>query len=427
MHRHFKSISLTYKNSPLEIRERVALNEEETIRLLRQISAYTEAQDVLVLSTCNRTEVYYAARQVLDEEIIKLIGIIKGFAEVELLKTHFTALHDHQEAMRHLFYVAMGLEAQVVGDMQITNQVKRAYQASANEDMAGPFLHRLMHTIFFTNKRVVQETAFRDGAASVSYAATELVKDLVAELTHPKILMVGLGEIGADVCKNLGESAEKNRFEKITVVNRTLEKAETIAVTYGFRTLPFESVDDAIREADVIISSVVRPQPLITKNMVAQTGLLRYQYFIDLSVPRSVEASVEDIPGALVYHIDDIKSKANEALQKRLDAIPAVKNIIAESLDDMKEWGQEMAVSPTIHRLKNALEQIRQEEMARHLKKLNEKEAKYLEKITRGMMQKIIKLPVLQLKAACKRGEAETLIDVLNDLFNLEKQPTQKP
>ncbi len=426
MHRYFKSISLTYKNSPLEIRERVALNEEETVRLIRQISTYTEAQDVLVLSTCNRTEVYYAAEQVLDEEIIKLIGMVKGFSDVTSLQTHFTALHHHQEAMRHLFYVAIGLEAQVVGDMQITNQVKRAYQASADEDMAGPFLHRLMHTIFFTNKRVVQQTAFRDGAASVSYAATELVKDLVAELANPKILMIGLGEIGADVCKNLGESAEKDRFEKVTVINRTLEKAATIAATYGFQALPFEQIYDAIQEADVVISSVAMPQPLITKSLIGKSTLLRYQYFIDLSVPRSIEASVEDIPGALVYNIDDIKNKANEALQKRLDAIPAVKEIIAESLADMKEWGQEMAVSPTIHRLKNALEQIRQEEMARHLKKLNDKEAKHLEKITRSMMQKIIKLPVLQLKAACKRGEAETLIDVLNDLFDLEKQPDRK-
>ncbi len=426
MHRLFKSISLTYKNSPLAVREQVALNEEEVIQLLRQIKTYTDAQDVLVLSTCNRTEVYYASEQILDDDIIKLMGMLKGFSDTASLSDYFERIHHHQEAIRHLFYVCIGLDAQVVGDMQITNQVKRAYQATADEDMAGPFLHRLMHTIFFTNKRVVQETGFRDGAASVSYAASELVRDLALDLVNPKILIVGLGEIGSDVCKNLGEANERGRLTQVTIANRTQAKAEAIAEVYGFHTLPFSEVQQAIREADIVISSVSMPAPLITKSLMAQNDLLSYKYFIDLAVPRSVEASVEDITGALVYNIDDIKAKANEALQKRLEAIPHVKAIIEEALSDMKEWAQEMAVSPTIHRLKNALEQIRQEEIARYLKGLNEKEAKYVDKITKGMMQKIIKLPVLQLKAACKRGEAETLIDVLNDLFDLEKHQAKK-
>lgn len=423
MHRLFKSISLTYKNSPLEVREQVALHEQEVIELLRQIKTYTDAQDVLVLSTCNRTEVYYAAEQPLDDEIIKLIGIVKGFADTGHLSAYFNRCHHHQEAMRHLFYVAAGLESQVVGDMQITNQVKRAYQATADEDMAGPFLHRLMHTIFFTNKRVVQETTFRDGAASVSYAASELVRDLASDLINPKILIVGLGEIGSDVCKNLGESNERSQ---VTIINRTQEKAQAIASLYNFRTLPFSEVFQAVEEADIIISSVSMPEPLITRQLIEKANLLSYKYFIDLSVPRSVEAAIEEIPGALVYNIDDIKAKANEALQKRMEAVPKVKEIIAEALADVKEWTQEMAVSPTIHRLKGALEQIRQEEIARYLKNLDDKEARYVEKITKGMMQKIMKLPVLQLKAACKRGEAETLIDVLNDLFDLERKPVKK-
>lgn len=424
MHRLFKSLILTYKNSPLEIREQAALNYEETIQLLRQIKDYTEAQDVLILSTCNRTEIYYAAQHPVDEDIIKLLAITKNIPNIEKLNAYFLRLHDHQEAMQHLFEVAMGLESQVVGDMQIGNQVKQAYQASANEDMAGPFLHRLMHTIFFTNKRVVQETAFRDGAASVSYAASEMVKDLAAEWLNPKVLLVGLGEIGADVCKNLGDTGYNPA--NVTVVNRTREKAEALAASYNFRVCSFSEVDQCIDEADIIVSSVSMPQPLITKKLLAGSQLLSYKYFIDLSVPRSVEATLEEIPGVVLYNIDDIQNKANEALQRRLDAIPQVRQIIAEAMLGIREWAQEMSVSPTIHRLKNALEQIRQEEIARHLKNVSPQEAKYIDKVTKGMMQKIIKLPVLQLKAACKRGEAETLIDVLNDLFNLEKQATKK-
>jgi len=132
--------------------------------------------------------------------------------------------------------------------------------------------------------------------------------------------------------------------------------------------------------------------------------------------------AVEDVPGALVYNIDDIQSKASEALDKRLSAIPAVKNIISESINDFNDWSKEMIVSPTIKKLKNALEEIRKEEIAKYLKEASDTESQIIDKVTKSMMQKIMKLPVLQLKAACKRGEAENLIDILNDLFDLEKQ-----
>ena len=154
--------------------------------------------------------------------------------------------------------------------------------------------------------------------------------------------------------------------------------------------------------------------------MVQPLNGLTYKYFIDLAVPRSVEPEVEQLPGVMLYNIDTIRSRANAALARRMEAVPTVEAIIDESVAEFNDWSKEMVVSPTINKLKNALEQIRQEEMARFTKQLSQEEAAKMDKITSSMMQKIIKLPVLQLKAACKRGEAETLIDVLNDLFNLE-------
>ena len=424
MHHEFKAITLNHKHAPLAVRELVALDAEEVTRLIRKITEFTNAQDVLVLSTCNRTEVYYASPHNLSDELIKLIGIEKGIADIDRLHAYFVQINHSADAARHLFRVSVGLEAQVLGDMQISNQVKRAYQASADENVAGPFLHRLMHTIFFTSKQVVQETSLRDGAASVSYAATALALDLAAEIVNPKVLVIGLGEIGADVCRNLRDSNNRQIADTdIFITNRSAEKAEVLAAECGFQTLPFEDIHQSIDHVDVIISSVALPQPLITKELVESHELLCYKYFIDLSVPRSVEEGVENVPGALVYHIDDIKSKVDEALRKRVASIPQVEAIIERAITDLKSWAQEMEVSPTINKLKNALEQIRQEEITRHLKNLSAEETQRIEAITKGMMQKIIKLPVLQLKAACKRGEAETLIDVLNDLFDLEKHP----
>jgi len=416
---NFKAVSLSYKKAPLAIRELLALDENSCKQFLQMTQGFIQTSDIMVLSTCNRTEVYYSADEDRSSEIVKLLGIAKGVENISQYFDFFTILNNQADAVQHLFDVAMGLEAQVVGDMQISNQVKMAYQWAADCNTAGPFLHRLMHAIFFTNKRVVQETSFRDGAASTSYATVELVEELTADIADPKILVVGLGEIGADVCRNLAASA----FAKnTTITNRTLAKAKILAEECDLNVIPFEEMVPALKEADVIISSVAMDSPFFTSEMVKRLDVLTYKFFIDLSVPRSVEAEVENVPGVLVYNIDTIQNKATAALEQRLASIPKVKEIIAESIESFNDWTKEMVVSPTIHKLKNALESIRQEEMARYLKKLNADELKRMDEVTKSIMQKIIKLPVLQLKAACKRGEAENLIDVLNDLFDLEKQ-----
>jgi len=419
MLQNFKAISLSYRKAPLDIRELIALDENSCRLFLQTLKSFIQASDILVLSTCNRTEVYYNADLDYSADIVKLLGITKGIRHITQYLDYFTILNEHDDAVQHLFEVSMGLESQVVGDIQISNQVKQAYQWAADNETAGPFLHRLMHTIFFTNKRVVQETSFRDGAASTSYAAIELIEALTADIADPNILVVGLGEIGADVCRNLKDSGYKN----VKITNRTLAKAKVLAEECNLEVLPFEDMVQGLKEADVVISSVARETPFFTQEMVTRLNVLSFKFFIDLSVPRSVEAEVESIPGVLVYNIDTIQSKASEALQRRINAIPKVKEIILESIDQFNDWSKEMMVSPTIHKLKNALETIRQEEMARYIKKLGPQEAKLVDSITKSMMQKVIKLPVLQLKAACKRGEAETLIDLLNDLFDLESQP----
>lgn len=422
MEKNFKALAVSYKNAPIGVREAVSVNEIEAKRLISMIRNTSDASNILVLSTCNRTEVYYSSNDDLSQLISKCLIEVRGIGGFGDYSDYLISITNHDDTVRRLFYVAMGLEAQVVGDMEISNQVKVAYQWSVDEDVAGPFLHRLMHTIFFTNKRVVQETPFRDGAASVSYAATELVSELSQNFQDAKVLIVGLGEIGIAVCKNLADSELKN----VTISNRTAAKADELASTTGFNVIPFEQVNNAIEEADIIVSSVAKKDPLVSLELVKQLTILAHKFFIDLSVPRSVDPSIEQVPGALVYNIDTINLKASEALQKRIDAIPQVQSIISEAISELAEWTQEMEVSPTIKKLKNALEEIRKEELAKFMKKASENEIEFLDKASKSMMQKIMKLPVLQLKAACKRGEAETLIDVLNDLFNLEKQPIEK-
>lgn len=416
MHGQFRAVSISHKNAPLTIREQIALNEDECKALMLKLQETFGILEVIVLSTCNRTEIYYMTQGEKKKDIVKLLATQKAIPS-ETILPYVEFIEDQESAIQYLFEVALGLHSQVVGDLQIPNQIKNAYQWSADLNFSGPFLHRLLHAIFFVNKRVVQETAFRDGAASTSYAAIEAIETFLPLLNNPKILVVGLGEIGKDVALTLGDKG----YENITLTNRTKEKAEDLGKQLGFDICDFENVEKQILESDIVISSVRLDSPLITKKLLKKQSRSTVQYLIDLSVPRSIEKDVEQLDGVVMYDLDEIQQRANEALKRRLAAVPDVKAIIADAIGDFNDWSKEMVVSPTIHKLKKALEKIRKEEVARYAKKLNEEELKKVEQVTTSMMQKIIKLPVLQLKAACKRDEAETLIDVLNDLFNLDK------
>ncbi|MDI1322363.1 MAG: glutamyl-tRNA reductase [Algoriphagus sp.] len=422
MHNKFRAISLSHKTAPVQIRELISLDEREIHSILLKLREFFSLNDVLILSTCNRTEVYYSHDLDLSTEIIKLVGLEKALSDVVNYLEYFQIFNDDRAAISHLFKVSIGLEAQVVGDIQISNQVKRSYQASADLDMAGPFLHRLMHTVFFTSKRIVQETSFRDGAASLSYATIELIDSLTSNTLQPRILLIGVGEIGEDVAKNMVHLPDA----KVKITNRTLAKSEEIAFQLGFEVVPFENVFEAMEEADVIVSSIMISEPFITKALVKKFNIQSYKLLVDLSVPRSIETSVEDVPGVILYNVDNIRSKATEALEKRMASIPMVEGIIAESIEEFYSWKKEMMVSPTINKLKQSLEQIRQEELARFLKNADEKEYAVIDKITKSMMQKILKVPVVQLRAACKRDQAEEMIEIISDLFDLDKIKTEK-
>lgn len=417
MSSQFRAISLSHTNTPLQVRETFALNQEQQKSFSLKLKDLFQINDLLIVSTCNRTEIYYSAETDLSTELVKALTAEKGLFDYTLYAPFFL-IHTGNEAVTRLFEVASGLHSKVVGDLQIPNQVKQAYQTTADLDMAGPFLHRLMHTIFYTNKKIAQETSFRDGAASVTYVAVSLAEELTANKVNPKILVLGLGEIGKDICKYLADM----KFGEVTLMTRTLSKAESLATTHSFAFSSLDNLAAEVAKADVVISSIRSENPLITKQLIEQNPPLSFKYLIDLSVPRSVEDNLEQIPGVLVYNIDSLQAKADAALSKRMEAIPQVQSIIDESVESFGDWSKEVMVSPTIQKLKNALETIRKEEMGRYLKNLSPDESDKIDKITQNIIQKILKQPVIQLKAACKRGDADNMIEAITELFDLEKQ-----
>jgi glutamyl-tRNA reductase len=414
MSESFRVVSISYKKAPLEIREHLALDESETKAFYLKLKEVFGIAEAFIISTCNRTEVYFKSEVDLSADVIKLLAANKAVVSSDI-EGYFEVINDEPTATNYLFEVALGLQSQVIGDQQIINQVKNAYQWSADMQMAGPFVHRVLHTVFFANKRLVQETSFRDGAASTTYVTVDLMESFLPMLSNPKILVLGLGEIGEDLAKTLFEKEIKN----VTVCNRTKEKATEIARAFEMEVLDYVALPEQIQNFDVVVSSVRAESPIVKADYLANKKSIIYLF--DLSVPRSIESEVENIAGVVLYGLDEIQKRSDEALEKRKSAIPQVKSIINEMVGEVENWSKEMMVSPTIQKLKNALEQIRQDEMSRYLKTMSADEAEKMDRITAAMMQKIIKLPVLQLKAACKRGEADTLIDVLNDLFDLEK------
>ena len=412
MYEGLKVIGLSHDSSPIAIRESVAFSENECRNFLDRMREILGVEEALILSTCNRTEIYYTSDLDLSNAILNLLKIEKGIDQG--IDSYFWN-REKLPALRHLFRVALGLEAKVLGDIQISNQVKKAYQCSADQHLSGPFFHRLMHTIFYANKRVVQETVFRDGAASVSYACVGLVQQFIQNFSDPKILVLGLGEIGRDVADNMEEMNAS-----ITLSNRNALTTQTLAKQYGYEVLPFEELLKNIAKFDVIISSVQVPKPIIMKDHIPEQ-LLSQKLFVDLAVPRSMDPEIDTIDGIILYNVDQIEEQTSGIIERRRAAITEVELILDETIEELKNWSLEMEVSPTIKKLKKALEEIRKEEIARYVGKITEVEQDLIDKVTKSIVQKVIKLPVLQLKAACKRGEAETLVEVLNDLFNLEK------
>ncbi|MEM6736913.1 MAG: glutamyl-tRNA reductase [Bacteroidota bacterium] len=412
----FQAISLSHKNAPIEIRETVSFEGEEVSTFLIQLKEVFLIKEALLISTCNRTEIYYSSDAEISNEIIGFIASFKALSKESLLR-YFRKLNT-REAVLHLFRVALGLESKVLGDIQISNQIKRAYQSSADLELAGSFLHRLMHTIFYANKRVVQETRLQTGSASIASVAVELIKHFVVKLDNPTVALIGLGEIGQNTLENLNKENLK-----ITLVNRTRSKAEKFASAYHVNVKDFFNLREIISGNDVIISAVSTKVPIINDELIVKDAT--HKLFIDLSVPRSIDPAIDHVPGVSLFNVDQLTEKTLKTKSIREKSIPAVEAIIEDALFGFDEWKSEMEVSPTIQRLKKTLDLIRKEELARY-SKISTSERKLLEIATKNMIQKVIKLPVLQLKAARKRGEADTLVGVLNDLFDLEQQEINK-
>ncbi len=404
-----KAISLSHKKVPLEVRELFAMN-SSSLNLLQWADDLGSFDEMLVISTCNRFEVYFTSDQVDCQQLIKLLKVI--IPNLEDYLPHFKLIEDPEEVAEHLFRVALGLESQVLGDAQIINQVKTAYQQSVDLNLAGPFLHRLLHTIFRAHKRVTHETRFKDYHASVAQTTKHLVEQLLP-YRNGSVLVLGVGKVGAELCKKLSKSGYD-----VWVSNRTPEKSLALATQLGLRSVPINQVPFLLDKISIVISAISVKEPLLTKRDIEPSSGGSHKYFIDLSVPRSIAPDLTNEPNITLLNMDHIDDEVTLTLQRRVNEVPKVEAILRNELTEFFQWSEQRQMSPTIHKMKAALEKIRQEEIAKHLKHLNLEERMMVNDLTKSIVARVVKLPVLKLKIACKRGEDVKMMAVLDEIFD---------
>jgi len=414
-------IGLNHKTAPIEIREKLAFPEDGIEKALSQVKSLPSLKEDMILSTCNRVEIYAAAQET-EKAILDLKGFLSqyhGLSLKEFEKNLYLLIGE--VAVRHIFRVASSLDSMVVGEPQILGQIKSAYNIAAEVKTSGLILHRLLHRAFHVAKRVRTETKIGNSAVSVSFVAVELAKKIFGTLEKRTVLLVGAGEM----CELAARHLVSGGIEKVLVTNRTYERAVALAQEFRGEPIPFEEIHRGLRMVDIVISATNSPQYLLYHEEVAKVIKDRKQkpiFFIDIADPRDIEPKVGDIENVYLYNIDDLQKVANDNIQDREKEAQKAEAIVQDEVVKFVNWYQSLEVTPTIVALRKKFEEIRNKELAKTLSihpNFSDKERQSLEALTSSIINKILHDPLALLKQKNEEAMADLYIDALRTLFGL--------
>ncbi|MBB6463110.1 glutamyl-tRNA reductase [Flammeovirga kamogawensis] len=409
-----KLFSISHKKANVIVREKFALNDLEIKQFTHKLKEVLSIHECIVLSTCNRVEVYYVGTKDKTTEILKVLCAFKCLVPSEKYYKYIES-KEATDAIKHLFCTGIGLNSRLLGDLQIYGQLKSAYHLAKDENMCGTYLHRLMHTFFHFHKRVINETDFKEGITSNSYSTANLIHKESKRATDTKILIIGTGEMGSDICQYLHKLGTKN----VWITNRTTSKAKEISYLYGFEFLDYATHLLNLSDFDIVISCAHH------ENVVYKSEHFKAnppKLIVDLCTPRTVDAKIIKL-GSKLLNVDDLGLQIDYTISVRKNSIPKVEELINEEIDAFTSWLSETSFTPTVKQFKKALEELRLESLASLKKELKTSELEAVNRVSNKMIQKIIQLPTLQLKEACKKGNVATLNDALKSLFSLEEHP----
>ncbi len=422
------SIGLNHTTAPIELRERLAFNEEQIRAALSRLScgALSSAiAEMIILSTCNRTEIYAVSNQNVFSELEIFLSETRGVTRDEFLP-HLKRYAD-MDAADHLFHVAAGLDSLVIGEPQILGQIVRALELSRGQNMAGPVLNRLFQAAIHAGKRARTETGISRNPASVSSLAASLAERVIHPIAEAQVVILGAGEM-AELAV---EALRKRGANRILVVNRTLERAHAIADRWDAQITTFENLAAALTSADILICSTGAPHIIVTRDMVHQAMQTRPQrplFLIDIAVPRDIDPDAAHIPHVKLFDIDSLNAKLEGALAERMAEVPQARSILEEELLEFAEYMKSLDMISIIADIRQQAEGIRQEMLEKTLRRLpdlSDAERARIEAMTQALVKQILHAPTNRLRAEAACPHAPEYAAVARTLFNLsDKHPS---
>jgi glutamyl-tRNA reductase len=410
---------MSHRSAPVEVRERVAFPPCAGRSFLRRLGEEDVVAEAVLLSTCNRTEIYAVAQdEGARSRILDLLAEDRGVERVSLEQDTYWLTDE--EAVQHLYRVASSLDSMVVGEAQILGQVREAYRTATEEQCTGPVLNRLFHTSLRVGKKVRSETGIGDSSLSVPHVAVKLAEEVFGSLRGRRVLVLGAGEMSELVIKHL-----KGRgVAEVRIANRTPERARLLAERVGGRALPFDALAGELSEADVVVSSTGAGEWVVRSGMVAAALTRREEplFFIDIAVPRDVDPVVQTLERAFVYDIDDLQAVVERNADDRGEAAEKGEAMISPAVLDFMSWLSSLHVVPLIQELRDGAEQIRRHELSRALNKidLSPEEEAAVERMSHSLMNKLLHGPISELKALAEAGYPLESAEVRRRLLALE-------
>jgi glutamyl-tRNA reductase len=401
---------ISHHRAPIEVRERVAIGLDACRELAARLG-----EEAVVLSTCNRTELYLAREEYAIDDAVAALGALAGDAEGEIAPALYR-LHDEAAAL-HLFRVAAGLDSLVPGEGEILGQVRAAFETGS----PGPFLDRLFRQALHTGRRVRIETAIGESPASVPSAAAALAQQVFGDLTGRRVLLVGAGKMSEATARNL-----VSRGAEIGVVaNRTLAHGEGLARRLRAEAVALESVPRELEQADVLVSATSSGDFVLTRGDVASAFRGRKGrplLLVDLAVPRDLDPAINDLDSCFLYDVDDLQAVVAETLSGRRGEAARAERVVADEAERFRAWQASLDVVPTIASLRALVEEIRDRELARAGGRLSDRERDHVESVVSQILAKLLHLPTIRLKEAAAAADGVVYADVVRHLFGLEEE-----
>jgi glutamyl-tRNA reductase len=407
---------ISHVTAPIEVREKLTFRPQDAVRELAHLRDERLIREGVILSTCNRTEIYAV------EESGNALSDFSSLLSSRLGRdvAEFMYVHRDREATSHLFGVAAGLDSMILGEAQIQGQVKDAWEHCRAE--SGPILNRMFQSALQAASRAREETGIGRGAASVSSAAVQLAKKIFGGLGGRRAMILGAGDVAEIALECL-----LNEGVRVAIVaNRTHERAQTLAERHGATAMHYEECWESLRDVDVLICSTASPVPVVTVARVRDSIEARGDRplcILDIALPRDVEAAVGEIDNVFLYDLDDLRAAAAANLEQREEDVPAARKILADEVQKYWDWVAGLAAVPVVREFRDEMDRLRTAELAaafRRLGPLSPEQAEAIEHFSRSLMNKFLHEPSVRLKAAAANGRGLGVVDAARYLFALE-------